>query len=177
MVWNAQQSMWGRLFFDQVVNITKEHFEDVLVLPFEQLAYYDEFLEKLNYFFGTTVRPSNTVVRKSPNDKSIQIIRWLNYLCRRGNGMPLYSILPTYVVGAGRHQYNRLVEHEPSHTSHKLINKWALRIGERIPVHTNHHEQFLKEYKHLFEDWFSESNQNLAKLIDTDLKKFGYIGV
>ena len=44
LIWDVQRSVWGRLFYDQIFQITKNVFDDVLVLPLERMTRGDEYI-------------------------------------------------------------------------------------------------------------------------------------
>ena len=51
IMWNSQQSIWGTLSFSNVYEITKSMYDDVLMLPYEDIWEYEHFIGQLNKFF------------------------------------------------------------------------------------------------------------------------------
>lgn len=177
LIYNAQQSSWGELFYDRVYEITKEYYEEVLMIPVERANEFELFISDLNKFFGIDRNLENVRVRGSLNHWTVSTMRLLNRVCRHGIGLPQMSVLPSYEGGNKRFVFNRVPGKEPGHTRRKVIHKISKSIGERLPKSDHPKLKFLKKYQPLFEDWFSESNQRLNHILDIDLQQYGYIGV
>jgi len=177
LIWDSQQGLWGRLFFDRVYQLTKEIFEEVAILPYEMIHDFPVFTRRLNDFFNTNVDLENTMVRSSPNATSIQIMRLLNFCFRHGLGSPYMTPLPSYAVATSRYRFNSVPGHESSHWVHKQVNRWSLRIGERLPILKNRRKEFKNRHDHLFTQTFGAGNRALSNHLGLRLEKYGYVGL
>ena len=195
LTWNAQQSIWGRLCFDRIYQITTDIFSDVLLLPFELIAVdSDEFVSQLNQFFGMGAKMSGVTsghkhrsdaqvpcganrINPSPSSATTETMRLLNLVFRHGFGNTYHSILPDHMVGHGRFHMNRLNWGEPSGNLTWSVKKWAHRIGNRLPTSSSIREDFYNRHKDLFRDNFAESNVRLENLLTLNLGRYGYVGV
>ena len=194
LIWNAQQSIWGRLCFDRIYQITTDIFSDVLLLPFELVAVdRDEFVSRLNQFLGMGGKINDPTVghkhradvhapsgpkrtNPSPSSTTTETMRLLNLVFRHGFGKTYHSILPDHMVGHGRFHMNRLSWNEPSGNLTWSVKKWANRIGNRLPSSSTAREHFFIRHKELFEDNFAESNARLDKILKLNLGKYNYVG-
>ena len=177
LIYNAQQDIWGQLFYDRVYEVTKEFYEDVLMIPVERMREFDVFLSELNSFFGVKIDIENVRVRESLNYWSIRLMRFFNQFVRHGVGLPQMSVLPSYEGGIDRFLFNRVPGKEPSNVRRRMINKLSTSIGQRLPKSDRAKVKFMEKYGPLFEEWFSESNNRLNAKLDVDLHQYGYVGV
>ena len=177
LIWDMQQSVWGRLFYDRIYEITKEYFDDVVVLPLERMQRSADYVKELNSFFGVQNGASTDVIRPSLNEPTLKIIRAANTLFRHGVGSPQMSVLPSYEGGVDRFRINRVPGREPSRARRKIINGMAKRIGQRIPSTRKEKKAFALEYQPLFEEWFGESNRRMEKLAEINLRQHCYVGL
>lgn len=176
LIWDAQDSYFGSLFFDRAYEITKECFDQVLVLPYELLATGGPFVSRLNEFFGMDAEVPDVRVNFSQNDSVISVMRLLNYVFRHGRARPQMTILPSYIIGPTRFDSNRVPGKSPSPNFRKVLNKVAVKLGTKLPVDCSSRQRFYKQNQQIFEDWFGESNRRLEKLVNVDLSQYGYIG-
>jgi hypothetical protein len=176
LIWDVQRSVWGRLFYDQIFQITKNVFDDVLVLPLERMTRGNEYITELNSFFGVDNRAKNNVVRPSLNENTLRLIRGANWVFRHGIGSPQMSILPSYEGGIERFRVNGVPGKEPSGNRRRAINRLAKSVGQRMPQTRRGKKRYLEKNKNLFEDWFGESNRRLEKAADLDLSEYHYVG-
>ena len=175
--WDAQQSIWGKLCFDKIFQITKNVFDDVLILPYEYLFEYEGFIQQLNIFFERKYLPPNKIVNVTSDQNFVAVMRILSMLIRHGYGKPDKSILPPNMVGGGRFEVNSLQWERPSTNVTRNIRRWSSRIGKRLPTPKNNaRKQFQERYRSLFEEHFSDSNYMLNEILQFDLGKFGYVG-
>ena len=176
LIWDAQATYFGSLFFDRAYEITKEYFDRVLVLPYELMSSSDLFFEEINQFFDVTGRVPSLRVNASANDTVLLVMRILNFLFRHGRARPQMTILPSYIIGSSRFDLNQVPGKEPSPVFRKQLNKIATKIGRNIPIDRKTRQAFHNTHYHLFEEWFGESNRRLQKMINRDLSPYGYVG-
>lgn len=177
LIWNSQQSIWGRLFYDKIYEKTCDIFKDVLIIPYEMMKYdYGDFIGKLNLFFEKNAIVENKSINYSPNDFVIILKRLANYFVRHGIGSPYMSVLPGYCVGRGRYSVVKLEKSEPSKLFRTFSWKWASRIGRRIPFNksVNQRAKFQSKYSQLFMDHFAKSNLKLDRQLQLNIEKYGY---
>ena len=177
IIWNSQQSIWGRLYYDRIYETTRNIFDEVLVIPYELISSFDQFITKLNTFFEVSAYTVDTKIRVSSSDLAQQAIRLMNYLVRFGYGKSYHSIVADGVVGSDRHKFNALDGIDPSkkfssRLRHKLIN----RIDRFATADFQYRQRFIQKYAGLFEDRFAESNQQLEKNLQLNLREHGYTG-
>lgn len=178
LIWNSQQSIWGRLFYDKIYEKTCEIFEEVLIIPYELIKYdHGDFIKKLNLFFEKNAIVENRVINPSSNDFGLNLMRLANYFIRHGIGKPYMSVLPDYCVGGGRYNVVKLEKPEPSSLIRQLINVWATRIGNRKiwEKSINQRAKFKSKYLELFKNYFVESNLKLDRQLQLNLAKYGYV--
>ena len=160
-----------------IFQITKNVFDDVLILPYEYLFEYEGFIQQLNIFFERKYLPPNKIVNVTSDQNVVAVMRILSMLIRHGYGKPYKSILPSNMVGGGRFEVNSLQWERPSTNVTRNIRRWSSRIGKRLPTPKNNaRKQFQERYRGLFEEHFSDSNYRLNKILQFDLSKFGYVG-
>jgi len=176
LIWDAQTSPLGYLFFDRAYEITREYFDEVLMLPYEKITHFDSFIAEINNFFNVSVKLEDNPVNTSSNDSVVAVLRTLNFLFRHGRGRSQMTILPDYINGKTRFTSNNVPGQEPSPRFRKAVNKFAVRVGARLPVHGGSRGEFLKKHREIFEDIFGESNRRIESLLKIDLGQYGYIG-
>ena len=178
IMWNSQQSFWGRLYFDRIYEITRDIFDQVLVMPFEMISSFDQFIKTLNNFFGVSAETRNTIVRKSSSDLSHSMIRAMNIFLRYGYGKSHMSILASGVVMSNLYKFNDIDGIDPAERSigrmrHKLIN----RLDRKFTMNFNNRQRFVNTYAQLFREKFSESNRRLEDTLQLELAKYKYPGM
>jgi hypothetical protein len=183
LIWDTQGSIWGRMYFDRIVDFTTERFESVKVIPYELMRDdYSKFIEELNSFFDRDedeLTIKNKRYRSSPSDAMIFVMRCLNRLCPHGYGLSMMSVQPSYVVGVGRAKYNG-VDSEVESSRRKTIGKLAYKfgqIGQILPLGKSSRQKYHEKYGALFSDRFRDSNVRLGDLLGRDLSLFNYPGL
>jgi len=175
--WDAQQSIWGKLYFDKIFQTTKNVFDDVLILPYEYIFEYEGFVQQLNNYFERKYLPPNIMENVTSDQNVVAVMRILSMLFRHGYGKPYNSILPSHMVGGGRFEVNNLQWERPSTNVSRNIRLWSSRIGKRLPTPKNNaRKQFQERYRSLFEEHFSDSNYRLNEILQFDLGKYDYVG-
>lgn len=176
LIWDAQSSSWGRLFYDKIFDISKEYYDDVLVMPLERMKESDSYIKELNKYFEVVNSASSETIRPSLNHSTITLIRTCNRLFKHGLGLPRMAIMPSYEGGVKRFQVNRVPGIEPTVWKRRLINRLAKSVGQRLPKHTKNKDTFEVKYKDLFFEWFQESNQRLEEKTGLPLGHYGFVG-
>ena len=183
LIWNAQQSLWGTLKFDRILELTTSYFQEVKLIPYELLGSdFQSFSAQLNYFFDRKASLENINVRPTLSDRQLKIMRMLNNGFKHGLGLRLFQPLPPYVIGSQREIANQ-VEGPPLNRKNTLrrkrIREWSHRINSAMELaHISGvdkmRQRYLREYGDLFIEEFAESNQNLSEMISVDLGALGY---
>ena len=183
LMWDAQQGPWGTFKFDRIYEITKEHFEEVKLIPFELLrSDASAFVHELNLFFERDVEVNVDRIRPSPSDVHLELMRNLNRCFKHGLGLRVMHPQPSYVTGEGRDIVNQIgpprINERSSHRR-KNIRIWSHRIAsvmERLPSSkaTTMRSEYVKRYEDLFVQAFGQSNENLSNLLGIDLASLGY---
>ncbi len=178
LMWDSQQSIWGRLCFDKIYDITKNYFDDVLVVPYESILEYKVFIQQLNNFFERSYTPPNKIVNSASDDNSVRVMRMLNIIFRHGYGRSYQTILPSHMIGGGRFEVNKLSIKKPNANVARNVRRWSSRItkGLLTPKHKAR-DKFKERYKTVFEDHFSDSNHILNENVRLDLGKYDYVGM
>ena len=183
LIWDAQQGPWGTFYFDRIYELTKEHFENVKVIPYEFLRSEPaEFFKELNDFFEVDVEIRADVVRPSPSDLQLNTMRTLNRFLTHGLGLRVLEPQPGYVIGPGRDVVNKMKMPSAigrSMRRRKAIRIWSHRIASALERLSSSKQKtmrsgYTEEYKDLFAQTFCESNQNLSQILEVDLARFGY---
>lgn len=178
LIWNAQGSLWGRMFFDKLFLIAKKYYDDVYLLPLEQMKEGEGFRKSLDQFFGVpNLTGKVRVVRPSLQESTLFLIRQMNRILPHGIGLATMSVMPNYEGGVERFRVNNVPGLPPSDRRRRVINRIGKSIGQRCPPSKSLNNRFRKEYSQLFEDWFAESNRNLQRLTGVDLGRYGYLGI
>ncbi len=179
IMWNSQQSIWGRLYYDRIYEIARNNFDHIQVLPFELIDTFDSFLASLNAFFGTNVKGiSRRPIRQSSSDLANNMVRAINYVYRYGYGKSYLSIVPGSVSTSGMHEFNRIDRLDPAiHKRNYYRNKLIRKIQKNIRVDLKCRQKFIEEYSDLFLERFATSNQKLMEMTALDLSKYRYPGL
>ena len=178
-VWNMQQSIFGRMHFDRVFEISKQYFDNVKVVPFELLKWnFDEFKHELDIFFQKETYLENTVVRPTPSAAVVNVFRIMNTIWRHGLGQPTFSIQPDYVVGPNRYLANQIEAVIRSNKKRSYIRRWANRIGNRVEKKAEGFSENIAAVNNKipFDRYFGESNIRLEALTGVDIAQFDYPG-
>jgi hypothetical protein len=177
LMWDSQQSIWGRLCFDKIFEITKNVFNDVLILPYEYIFEYEEFIHQLNNFFERSCIPPNKIENAASDDNAVNVMRMLNIIFRHGYGKSYQSIQPSHMVGGGRFEVNNLSFKKPNDNVTRNIRRWSSRITKGSPTPKNKaRNKFKEKYQGIFEEHFADSNCMLNDILQLDLGKYDYVG-
>ncbi len=183
LIWDAQSSLWGALKFDRILELTRNYFHDVKLIPYELLKYdFRSFNCELNDFFEKEIVLQNVNVRPSLPDANLVLMRLLNGVWKHGFGLRLFLPQPSYNIGAGRDSVNQVRNpriNEKSIRRRRRIRIWSHRLTAaaeslRLSGKNDARHNFGNDYEALFIEHFSESNQALSDMINLDLEKLGY---